>query len=122
MNMQRIGRAGLRIQVLDANLGTVAQGLRVDVFLLGQKAEKLCSGKVGPDGEVNDPTLTGARLAAGDYEVVFHVGDYYRALDRNAAPVPFLEDVTLRLGIHDSARCYYLPLEIGPSSFSMGDT
>jgi 5-hydroxyisourate hydrolase len=123
MNRQHARRAGnnagLRIHVLDTTRGTVAEGLRVEVFLLGKRAEKRCSGRVGPDGSLEDPALCRSRLVAGEYEVVFHVGEYFRGRKGNAPSAPLLEGVTLRLGIFEPDRAPDLPLRISPSGICM---
>ncbi len=112
-------QAGLRIQVLDAQRGAVAEGLRVEVFRLGQRAEKRCSGRLGTDGALVDPALLGGSLEAGEYEVVFHLGEYYRGVEPAGSKPPFLESVTLRLGIADPGCSYDLPLRIKPAGICM---
>jgi 5-hydroxyisourate hydrolase len=112
-------KAGLRIHVLDTLRGAAAEGLRVEVFRLGQGAEKCCSGRVGTDGALAGAALRGDSLGAGEYEVVFHLGEYYRGIGTGGSPPPVLESVTLRLGIADAERSYELPLHIKPSGICM---
>jgi 5-hydroxyisourate hydrolase len=112
-------QAGLRIHVLDALRGAEAEGLRVEVFRLGQRAEKRCSGRLGTDGALADPALSGGGLEAGEYEVVFHLGEYYRGTQRGGSKPSFLESVTLRLGIADPKCSYDLPLRINPAGICM---
>jgi 5-hydroxyisourate hydrolase len=123
MNRRRGARtnrqSGLRIHVLDSLRGAVAEGLRVEVFRLGQRAEKRCSGRLGTDGALVDAALLGRGLAAGEYEIVFHLGEYYRGTEREGSKPPFLESVTLRLGIADPKRSYDLPLRITPAGICM---
>jgi len=95
---------GLRIRVFDAMREEAADGLRVEVFRLGQGAEKRCSGRIGADG-----VLVDSGLHAGEYEVVVHLGEYYR---RIAAERSFLESVTLRICIDDPRRPCDVPLRI----------
>jgi 5-hydroxyisourate hydrolase len=107
-------RPGLRIEVFDTLRAAVAEGLRIEVFRLGQDAEKRCSGRIGADGALVDPGLD-----AGEYEVVVHLGEYYRGL-ADARPAPsFLESVTLRLCIADAQRSCDVPLRITPSGVCM---
>ncbi|HEV8096827.1 MAG TPA: hydroxyisourate hydrolase [Burkholderiales bacterium] len=113
MNREPRTGAGLRIEVLDALRGAVAEGLRVEIFRLGQDAEKRCSSRLGTDGALVD-----AALDVGEYEIVFHLGEYYRAVDRGSRQ-PLLESVTLRLGIGDPQCSYDLPLRISPSGICM---
>jgi len=112
-------QAGLRIHVLDSLRGAVAEGLRVEVFRLGQRAAKRCSGRLGADGALADPALRGGGLEAGEYEVVFHLGEYYRRIEPGGSKPSFLESVTLRLGIADPKCFYDLPLRISPAGICM---
>lgn len=105
---------GLRVQVFDATREAVADGLRVEVFRLGQGAEKRCSGRIGPDGVLVDPDLH-----AGEYEVVVHLGEYYREVAREDAERSLLESVTLRLSIADPRRTCEVPLRITPHGICM---
>lgn len=116
------GDARLRIHVLDTVRGSVAEGLRVEIFLLGKGAEKRCSGRVGADGTMADPALGRMRLEAGEYAVVFHVGEYYRGIESGAPRAPLLEGVTLRLAISSPDRLHDLPLRISPSGICMPGT
>ena len=77
-------RRQLRIEVLDATNNRAATGMRVDVFTLGARARKICGGVVDADGVVDAPVLATAPLAGGEYEVVFHIGEYFRGHE----PVP----------------------------------
>lgn len=112
-------QAGLRIHVLDSLRGDVAEGLRVEVFRLGRGAEKRCSGRLGGDGALVDPALQGNGFEAGEYEIVFHLGEYYRDLEREESKLPFFESVTLRLEIADQGSPYNLPLRINPVGICM---
>jgi 5-hydroxyisourate hydrolase len=116
---KRAVQAGLRIHVQDVLRGTVAEGLRVEVFRLGQAAEKRCSGTLGTNGTLVDPALRRPGFGAGEYEVVFHLGEYYRGIELAATRAPVLESVTLRLGIADTKCAYELPLRINPFGICM---
>jgi 5-hydroxyisourate hydrolase len=112
-------RASLRIHVLDSARGAVAEGLLVEVLRLGQDAEKRFSGRLGADGRPVDPDRRASRLEPGEYEVVFHLGDYYRARGVDGLGPSVLQSVTLRLGIADAQLAYDLPLRISPSGIRM---
>ena len=52
------------------------------------------------DGRLDRPLLEGADFAPGDYELTFHVGDYFRARKQPAtAERPFLDLVPVRFGL-----------------------
>ena len=111
--------SGLRIHVVDAERGSIAEGLQVEVFRLGQGAEKRFSGRLDGNGPLVDPALRAPGLEPGEYEVVFHLGDYYRGHARAGSQPPFLESVTLQLGIADPEASYELPLRIHPLGICM---
>jgi len=88
----------LRIEVIDTTRDRGAAGMRVDVFTLGAHARKLCSGVVNADGVVA-PVLATAAIAAGEFEVVFYVGDYFRGRVAPEKEPPFLDTVPFRFTI-----------------------
>jgi 5-hydroxyisourate hydrolase len=107
----------LRIEVVDTTGNRAAAGMRVDVFTLGAHARKLCGAVVNADGIVDAPVLASAAIVPGEYEVVFHVGDYFRG---KAAPdgLPFLDTVPFRFALA-STHPYRLPVRVGPSAFML---
>jgi 5-hydroxyisourate hydrolase len=117
--MRPRAQSGLRIHVLDALSGTEAEGLRVEVFRLGQRAEKRCSGRLGADGVLADAALCAVGLESGEYEIVFHLGEYYRVMGCGDAAPPCLQSVTLRLAIADSLSSCEMPLRIKPGGICM---
>ena len=54
------------------------------------------------DGRCDGPLLQGLDLVTGQYELVFHVGDYLRAGGLQLSDPPFLDLVPLRFGIADA--------------------
>lgn len=63
------------------------------------------------DGRTNAPLLTGAEMKAGNYELVFSVGDYF-------GEKRFLDRVPVRFVISDPAAKYHVPLLVSPWSYS----
>lgn len=112
-------RASLRIRVLDSLRGTDAEGLVIEIFRLGQGAEKRFSGKLGANGRLVDPESRASGLEPGEYEVAFHLGDYYRRLGGRGQVPPVLQSVTLRLKIVDASLACELPLRISPLGICM---
>lgn len=110
--------ARLRIEVIDACSEDAAAGMRVDVFTLGARARKLCAGIVDADGVVDAPVLATPAIEPGEFEVVFHVGDYFR--DRLTGDVerPALDIVPIRFSILRPAA-YVLPVRIEPWGFTL---
>jgi 5-hydroxyisourate hydrolase len=68
------------------------------------------------DGRVDRPLLEGSNFAIGRYEIVFHVGDYFRGGVALPDP-PFLDLVPLRFGVAEDAH-YHVPLLVSPYAYS----
>ena len=109
----------LTTHVLDTALGRPAAGLAIDLFAVhGGEPHAIKSVVTNDDGRVDAPLLSGDDLKSGEYELVFHAGDYLRA---NAVPLtdpPFLDVIPIRFGISDPAAHYHVPLLISPYGYS----
>lgn len=108
----------LEIRVTDATRETAAEGLRVDLYCLGRSAAKLCSAKVGAAGTVQDPVLASDVIRPGEYEAVFHIGEFYRGCGFAMPAIPSLDTVPFRFGISAEAALCTLPVRVSPSSFA----
>ena len=109
---------GVSIHVVDVSRGIVAAGMQVEVFALkGGDRRQLASGVISAKGTLDGPALE-TTLAAGAYEAVLHVGDYYRAAKVELPSVPFLDVVAYRFGIADSRQHYHLPFKCTPWGYS----
>jgi len=54
----------------------------------------------------------------GEYELVFHAGDYFAATGQSLPEPRFLDRVVIRFGVSDSGQHYHVPLLISPFSYS----
>jgi 5-hydroxyisourate hydrolase len=109
----------LTTHVLDTASGRPAAGIRIEAFrLAGDAREALASLKTNADGRCDGPVLEGAAFAAGAYELVFHVADYFRAAGAPLPEPPFLDVVPIRFGIAEPGRHYHVPLLISPYGYS----
>ena len=115
MNEQR-----LEVRVTDATREAAAEGLRVDLYCLGRRAAKLCSAKVGPHGALEDPVLASEAILPGEYELVFHVAEFYRHCGLAMPAIPFLDAVPFRFGIASVSYPCTLPVRVSPWSFAVG--
>lgn len=107
----------LTTHVLDTAAGIPAQGMRVDLQRIDSAAAP-ASFETNGDGRVPAPLLDGPALAAGRYELRFHVADYFRARGTALPEPPFLDVVVIRFGIADPAQHYHVPLLVSPWSYS----
>ena len=109
----------LTTHVLDTATGQPAAGLRIELFRCdGADRTALCSATTNADGRCDKPLLSGDAMATGTYELVFHVGDYFRAQGTTDGTPPFLDLVPVRFGVSDPAAHYHVPLLASPFGYT----
>lgn len=106
--------------VLDTFHGRSAPGLRIELFEIGRTARaKLREIVTNEDGRTDGPVMGGdAPLRAGTYELLFHLGDYFRASGVALAATPFLDEVPIRFGVSEPEGHYHVPLVGTPWSYT----
>tara|TARA_R110002020_G_scaffold196178_1_gene397113 strand:+ start:2526 stop:2882 length:357 start_codon:yes stop_codon:yes gene_type:complete len=111
---------GLTTHVLDTARGLPAEGLAIDLYRLsGETREKVKSVSTNADGRVDGgPMLAGETFKVGDYELVFHAGDYLRRTGQTLPEPPFLDIIPIRFGIADTTAHYHVPLLLSPFGYS----
>lgn len=116
--MTGTGQAGrLTTHVLDTMGGLPGAGLVVELFRLDGGRQRLARVATNADGRSPEPLLAGA-IEPGTYELVFHVGDYFRGREVALAEPAFLDQVPVRFGIADPARHYHVPLLVSPYGYA----
>jgi 5-hydroxyisourate hydrolase len=100
----------LTTHVLDTMRGQPAAGMTIELWSL-DRSERLKSVKTNSDGRTDAPLLAGEEMAAGNYELIFFVGDYFG--ERR-----FLDRVPVRFIISDPAAKYHVPLLVSPWAYS----
>ena len=111
--------AKLSTHVLDTAHGCPAQGMQIELWsLTGGKPRLLKSVRTNADGRTDAPLLNADEMKAGEYELVFHVGDYFVGKATSPAGVRFLDVVPVRFGVADAAASYHVPLLCSPWSYS----
>ena len=103
--------------VLDTAAGRPAAGLKVILTRLDGTPKVLAETVTNADGRCDKPLLEGATFANGQYEIAFHVGDYFRRVGTNLPDPPFLDVVPLRFGVAEDAH-YHVPLLVSPFAYS----
>ena len=84
----------LTTHVLDVYSGKPGKGISVELFYISNsERKKLTSTKLNVDGRSNSPLAEGDIFVKGKYELVFHIGDYFKNTSA-ASDVPFLDDVS----------------------------
>ncbi len=100
----------LSTHVLDLLHGRPAAGMRIELRSTDTNT-LLKTVSTNADGRTDAPLLVDDALAAGEYELTFHVGDFF---GENA----FLDRVPVRFRIADASANYHVPLLCTPWAYS----
>lgn len=108
----------LTTHILDTARGCPAEGVSIDLFRLEGEARKhMATTVTNDDGRTNSPIIPKGELVCGTYELVFHIGDYFKG-HAPKSDHPFIDVVPIRFGIDDASSHYHVPLLASPFSFS----
>ena len=105
----------LTTHALDIYSGKPARAMKVDVYFISEKREKIKSVVLNNDG-IPDQVLV-EPIKTGNYELVFHVGEYFKKLVELENP-KFLDEVSVKFGVSNSKEKYHVPLLVSPWSYS----
>ncbi|MCE8010636.1 hydroxyisourate hydrolase [Halomonas daqingensis] len=109
----------LTTHVLDTAQGRPGEGIRIEVFRLsGSGRTSLKTVTTNDDGRCDAPILEGDDFQPGEYELVFHAGDYLRQQGIQADEPRFLDVIPLRFGVADASQHYHVPLLLSPYGYS----
>jgi 5-hydroxyisourate hydrolase len=97
--------------------GLPGAGLVVELFGLDGGCRLVTRVTTNADGRSPEPLLE-APLVPGAYELVFHVGDYFRGRGVDLPEPAFLDQIPVRFGIADAARHYHVPLLVSPYGYA----
>jgi 5-hydroxyisourate hydrolase len=102
----------LTTHVLDTANGRPGAGISIELYRLeGETGTLVAKAVTNRDGRTDAPLLEGDKLRAGTYQLVFHVGAYFKAQG-------FLDVVPVRFSVADAASHYHVPLLCSPWSYS----
>ncbi|MGH8855068.1 MAG: hydroxyisourate hydrolase [Telluria sp.] len=109
----------LSTHVLDTAHGRPGAGVKIELYRVDSPGRSLVKTDLtNADGRCGAPLLEGDALRPGQYELVFHAGDYFAAQGVDLPAPRFLDRVTIAFGIADSAQSYHVPLVMTPWSYS----
>jgi 5-hydroxyisourate hydrolase len=100
----------LSTHVLDTMRGRPAAGMKIELWSR-DRSILIKTVATNSDGRTDGPLLSGDTMAAGNYELLFFVGDYF-------GERAFLDQVPVRFTISDAAAKYHVPLLVTPWSYS----
>ena len=112
--------AKLSTHVLDTANGCPASGMHIELWLLkGSERSHLQTVQTNQDGRTDEPLLGPGTMQAGEFELVFHVGEYFVSRGaKSTGAIPFLDKVPVRFGIADAGASYHVPLLVSPWAYS----
>ena len=106
----------LSTHVLDLTKGRAAAGIKIELFRITEGEERrrlLKTVLTNLDGRTDGPLLSGEEMAAGIFELVFQVGDYFGATMKER----FLDRAPVRFGINPADGHYHVPLLVTPWAY-----
>ena len=108
----------LTTHALDTSRGTPAANLKIDFFEYHNgRCKEVCSLITNADGRTDQPVLAEKDFRLGTFELIFHVGDYYRQLKQVYDEPVFLELVPIRFGMSENKH-YHVPILLSPFGYS----
>lgn len=108
----------LTTHVLDLAKGGPAEGMRIDLFrIVGETRTLLTSLVTNHDGRTDRQILPSEEFQTGEYELVFHAGDYLDATGTPKEEPRFLNRIPLRFGMSSQSH-YHVPLLLSPFGYS----
>jgi 5-hydroxyisourate hydrolase len=111
--------AKLSTHVLDTAHGCPAAGMKIELWSLdGEERTLVTTAKTNADGRTDTPLLASQEMKAGQYEIVFFVGDYFAGKSTTLPKTRFLDKVPVRFGIADAGAAYHVPLLVSPWAYS----
>jgi len=102
--------SSLTTHVLDTMHGRPAGNMTIELWS-ADDSTLLHRVQTNADGRTVEPLLSGEGMRAGNYELIFFVGDYFGERQ-------FLDRVPVRFTISDPAAKYHVPLLVSPWSYS----
>jgi 5-hydroxyisourate hydrolase len=105
----------LTTHALDTYSGKPAKGMKVDVYFITNKKEKIKSTVLNKDGRSEEALVD--EIKVGNYELIFYVGEYFKNIVELQNP-KFLNEVSIKFGISNSKEKYHVPILFSPWSYS----
>lgn len=104
------------IHVVDITRGLPAVGMPVEIYALRVERQKMVSDFLNGEGVL---TTEATDFPRGFYEVVFHVGQFFRSEGVELPDPPFLGEVPFRFAIAEPNSEYRLRMNVTPWGFSI---
>ena len=105
----------LTTHALDTYSGKPGKGMKIDVYFILEKREKIKSVVLNNDGRPDEVLVEPIKI--GNYELVFQVGEYFKNISELKSP-NFLNEVSIKFGVSNPKEKYHVPLLFSPWSYS----
>ena len=116
---QAAGTPGLTTHMLDVANGRPAAGVRIDFAVLdGDAYQFVRTVHTNEDGRNAEPLLTAETMKVGQYQLVFHIAEYFTRIGTVLPNPPFLDQAVIQFGIADAASHYHVPLLASPWTYT----
>ena len=109
----------LSTHVLDISIGKPAAGVKIELSIQESGGFRLIKSLVtNKDGRTDELLLDADTIQSGDYEILFHIGDYFADTNSTLSDKPFLNRIPIRFTIDDANQNFHVPLVVTPWSYS----
>ncbi len=109
----------LSTHVLDTVNGRPAPNMKIEFLRNPGAGEELVKTlRTNDDGRTDGLLLESNEMAVGEYELRFHVAEYFKGLGTEMPDPAFLNVVPIRFSIFDTSQGYHVPLLCSPWSYS----
>ncbi len=106
----------LTTHVLDTAQGRAAMGVKIELSVAaGAAFQPVKTVHTNRDGRTDAPLLKDDEFRAGTYQLMFHIGEYFRG---QGVAAGFLELVPVRFTIGDAGEHYHVPLLCSPWGYT----
>lgn len=113
--MVAMGR--LTTHILDTAHGIPAAGVDIRLYACTGKRSLQASATSNADGRTEKPLLQDDAMQAGEYELEFDIGPYFRERGVESKEPAFLDTVVIRFAVRADEH-YHVPLLVSPWSYS----
>ena len=110
--------AGLTTHVLDTSIGKPAYKILIELYSIDNDVRnKILECFTNKDGRVDKPLISKENFKKGEYEIVFHVKEYFLKNNLVTPDYKFFDNIIIRFSIYEDSH-YHIPLLLSPFSYS----
>ena len=113
------GTPGLTTPMLDVAAGKPAEGVLIDFAVFEDGTYRpIRSVHTNVDGRNAEPLLTPETMKVGQYQLTFHLAEYFTKQGAMLPNPPFLDKAVIQFGISDATSHYHVPLLASPWTYT----